>query len=168
MKTSSRNHPALAAWLAFTVLVAGCSDDESAAATSTSTSNGGAGGGGAGGQGGSVGGGGDAGEGGDGGSGGQAGGGGEGGGMGASQACQECLADLYTNDPSCAATIPTCDGDRDCNAWKDCNEACFAANDTVACYDACDQMHPHDNDLSDPLLECTCDGCGTLCVNACT
>jgi hypothetical protein len=138
----------------------GCSDDESSASTQNN------GGGGSGGQGADGGGGSAGGQAGEGGTAGQGGDGG--GGMGASTECQECVADLYTNEPTCAATIQPCDDDADCNAWKDCNEACFADDDTVACYDTCDTMYPHDEMLSDPLLECTCDGCGTLCVASCT
>ena len=58
--------------------------------------------------------------------------------------------------------------DPGCDAWKNCNENCFNENDTVACYDGCDQSFPHNEALSETLLECTCDACGNLCVAACT
>jgi hypothetical protein len=87
--------------------------------------------------------------------------------MGASAQCQACVADVYTNNPACAANTQICDADPMCNAWKDCNEACFNENDTVACYDACDVNFPHDTDLSQPLLDCTCDACAAMCPNAC-
>jgi len=144
------------------------------------TNSGGAGGGGNGGAAGSAGSGGDAGTGGLGGAGGAGGAGGTGGsagggmgggggmqGMPASMECQMCVAAVYTNDPNCAAAIQDCDADTDCNAWKDCNEACFNGDDVVACYDACDTNFPHDPQLSQPLLDCTCDACDALCVASC-
>lgn len=149
------------------MMAAGCGDDDT-------------GSGGSGGDGGSLadGGGGAGGTGGSGGSGtgtgtgtGTGGAGGDGAGgamtMGASAECQACVADLYTNDPACAANVQTCDDDPGCDAWKNCNEDCFNENDTVACYQACDAQFPHDTDLSEPLLTCTCDACGDLCQASC-
>ena len=88
--------------------------------------------------------------------------------MGASQECQECVALLYSNDTRCQAAVQACDSNPGCDAWKNCNEACFNENDTVACYDACDQNFPHDTALSGALLGCTCGTCGNVCTAACT
>jgi hypothetical protein len=79
-----------------------------------------------------------------------------------------CVADLYSSNAQCAANIQTCDNDSACNDWKDCSEDCFNDNDTVACYAACEQNFPHDTALSDPLMMCTCNACGTLCVASCS
>jgi hypothetical protein len=149
-------------------VLAGCGDDDS---TNTSTTGGAGaeGGGGAGAAAGGVGGTGNVG-GASGGAGGSAGGaGGEGGSatMGASQACQMCVADLYSTDPTCAANVQTCDADPACNAWKDCSENCFNEDDTPACYEACDQGFPHDDALSAPLLACTCTACEAVCPASC-
>jgi hypothetical protein len=156
----------------------GCSDDEDGDTTASGGtggagaaggSGGNAGGGNAGGAGasGGTGGAGAAGGASTGGAGGDTGSGGAGGGMGASQACNDCVADVYTNDRACAANIAPCDDDPACDAWKDCNEGCFATDDSPGCYDGCDARYPHDETLSDPLLACTCAACGALCVNAC-
>jgi hypothetical protein len=88
--------------------------------------------------------------------------------MGASQACQMCVARLYGSDLACQAAIQACDADAACNDWKDCSEACFTDDDTVGCYDACDQSFPHDETLSGALLTCTCDACATVCPASCS
>jgi hypothetical protein len=147
-------------------VLAGCSDDDTTTATTTTTTSTGAnGGGGSGGDGGFS-------EVGGGGSGGATGGGGSGGDggstMGASSACQACVADVYENDQACQAAVQACDADTACNDWKNCSETCFAENDTPACYDACDQSFPHDAGLGDPLLACTCDACENVCPATCS
>ena len=105
------------------------------------------------------------------GSGGQAtattGGGGQGP-MGASAACQACVADVYSNDAACGAAIQVCDGDTACNDWKNCGEDCFNGNDVPACYAACDAEFPHDTSLSEPVIACTCDACSATCIASCS
>ena len=110
----------------------------------------------------------------DGGSGGTGGTGGDGAGgaggastMGASVACQDCVADVYGNDATCQGHIQACDADPDCNDWKNCSEDCFNTNDTIACYEACVVQFPHDSALSDPLQACTCDACANDCAGVC-
>jgi hypothetical protein len=158
--------PGMRTFLIITSLVAwvavGCSDDETTATvagagggTTTSAGTGGDATGGNGGNATS-----------NGGSGGNATGG-EGGGMGATQACQECFATVFVAGSSCVDAVEACDADTDCDAWKNCSEACFNDDDTVACYDACDANHPHDTSLSDPLWTCLCDTCSAQCVAAC-
>ncbi len=88
--------------------------------------------------------------------------------MGASEACMACVAGVYGEDADCMATIQACDADPGCDAWKNCNEACFTSDDRPGCYDACDQEFPHDGSLSAPLLACTCDSCAELCVASCS
>lgn len=88
--------------------------------------------------------------------------------MGASMACQQCVGQLYGSDPACMNTIQNCDADPGCDAWKNCNEDCFNEDDSVACYAACEESFPHDTSLSQPLLDCTCNACDSLCVASCT
>lgn len=95
------------------------------------------------------------------------GGGGQSESMGATTVCEACVADVYSNDAACAMNIQTCDGDVACNDWKNCNEDCFNENDTVACYAACDEMFPHDETLSQPLLDCSCGACAGVCEATC-
>jgi hypothetical protein len=87
--------------------------------------------------------------------------------MGATAACQACVADVYSNDAQCQAAVQACDADVACNDWKNCSEGCFNENDTVACYGACQQSFPHDTVLSDALLICTCSACANTCAASC-
>lgn len=87
--------------------------------------------------------------------------------MGATPACQDCVAMEYSTNATCMAAVQACDGDAACDAWKNCNEDCFNEDDREACYAACDTSFPHDTSLSQPLLDCTCDACATDCVASC-
>jgi hypothetical protein len=93
--------------------------------------------------------------------------GGAGGGMGATQACKDCFATVFVGGSACNDAVQACDADPACDTWKDCGESCFNANDTVACYEACDAAHPHDAALSQPLIDCLCDSCDSDCVATC-
>lgn len=150
--------------LALAAIAPACGDDgestSSSASTTTTTASSGNG---AGGNGGAT-----TTTGGNGGVGATGGAGGSGGGsMGASQACQTCVAQVYSGDAMCAAAVQACDNDTACNDWKNCSESCFNDDDTVACYAACDQSYPHDTALSQPLIDCTCQSCATVCPATC-
>jgi hypothetical protein len=152
--------------LAAAAVIDGCVDDETASTTATTSAASTTSTGGSGGSGSEVGG--SGGTGGAGATGGMGGDGAGGSSMGASERCQACVAEVYANDVGCQAAVQACDADAACNDWKNCSEDCFNGNDTVACYDACDQAFPHENALSDALLACTCDACAKVCVATCS
>ena len=79
-----------------------------------------------------------------------------------------CVAGVYTPGSDCETAIQACDADPDCDTWKNCTEDCFNSNDTPACYQACVDNFPHNTDLSDPLLDCTCDTCDAECAASCS
>ena len=150
--------PLLISGLMLGLTVAACdSDSTSASSSSTSSSSsstsGGAGGGGAGGSGagGVVGGGGTAGS-----CNGGAGGGGD---------CIACMLALETTD--CQEVFETCRNNQSCEGWLACVELCANEDNSIACYQVCDQQFLISNSANQNLKSCACNNCATDCKALC-
>jgi len=87
------------------------------------------------------------------------------GGAGGGTACMGCFGPL--DAAGCEQQFSDCKAIASCADWLSCVEGCGAADNTVACYQDCDQQHLQSNSTNQNLKSCACKSCAADCTSLC-